>query len=37
MNGRGWHTAQALPRIIGELRRRGFELTTVGALIRSDP
>jgi peptidoglycan-N-acetylglucosamine deacetylase len=36
MNGRGWHTAEALPVIIDDLRRRGFELTTVGDLIRSD-
>jgi peptidoglycan/xylan/chitin deacetylase (PgdA/CDA1 family) len=37
MNGRGRHTAEALPVIIDELRRRGFELTSVGALIRSEP
>jgi peptidoglycan/xylan/chitin deacetylase (PgdA/CDA1 family) len=36
MNGRGWHTAEALPVIIEDLRRRGFEFTTVGDLIRSD-
>jgi peptidoglycan/xylan/chitin deacetylase (PgdA/CDA1 family) len=35
MNGRGWHTAEALPVIIDDLRRRGFELTTVGDLIRN--
>lgn len=34
MNGRGWHTAEALPAIIDDLRRRGFTLTTVGELIR---
>jgi peptidoglycan/xylan/chitin deacetylase (PgdA/CDA1 family) len=34
MNGRGRHTAEALPALIAELRRRGFELTTVGELIR---
>jgi peptidoglycan/xylan/chitin deacetylase (PgdA/CDA1 family) len=35
MNGRGWHTAEALPVIIDELHRRGFSFTTVGDLIRS--
>lgn len=35
MNGRGWHTAEALPAIIDELSRRGFEFTTVSELIRS--
>jgi len=35
MNGRGWHTAEALPAIIDELNRRGFEFTTVSELIRS--
>jgi peptidoglycan/xylan/chitin deacetylase (PgdA/CDA1 family) len=35
MNGRGWHTAAALPAIIDELNRRGFEFTTVSELIRS--
>jgi peptidoglycan/xylan/chitin deacetylase (PgdA/CDA1 family) len=33
MNGRGWHTAEALPGIIDELRRQGFTLTTVSDLI----
>lgn len=32
-NGRGRHTAEALPQIIGELRRRGFELVTVSTLL----
>jgi peptidoglycan/xylan/chitin deacetylase (PgdA/CDA1 family) len=35
MNGRGWHTAAALPGVIDELTRRGFALTTVSELIRS--
>jgi len=35
MNGRGRHTAEALPAIIDELRRRGFTLVTVGELIRA--
>lgn len=34
MNGRGWHTAEALPAIIEALNRRGFVFTTVGDLIR---
>jgi peptidoglycan/xylan/chitin deacetylase (PgdA/CDA1 family) len=37
-NGRGHHTAQALPRIIAELRARGFEFATVGDLLaRGEP
>jgi peptidoglycan/xylan/chitin deacetylase (PgdA/CDA1 family) len=32
-NGRGWHTAEALPQIIAALRRKGFELVTVGTLL----
>ena len=32
-NGRGWHTAEALPQIIKTLRRKGFELVTVGTLL----
>jgi len=32
MNGRGWHTAQALPAIVTRLRERGFTLVTVGQL-----
>lgn len=35
MNGRGWHTAEALPAIIGALHQRGYEFTQVGELIRS--
>ena len=34
VNRRGWHTAEALPDIISELRRRGFALVTVGELLR---
>jgi hypothetical protein len=34
MNGRGWKSAQALPEIIAELRRKGFEPVTVGEMIR---
>ncbi len=32
MNGRGWHTADALPDIIKNLRKRGFQLVKVGEL-----
>lgn len=34
MNGRGWKTAEALPDIIAELRRKGFNLVTVGEMMR---
>lgn len=34
VNGRGWHTAEALPGIIRKLREKGFELVTVGELAR---
>jgi peptidoglycan/xylan/chitin deacetylase (PgdA/CDA1 family) len=34
MNGRGWKTAEALPDIISELRRKGFSLVTVGEMMR---
>jgi peptidoglycan/xylan/chitin deacetylase (PgdA/CDA1 family) len=34
INGRGWHTAEALPEIIPTLRKRGFRLVTVGDLLR---
>lgn len=33
-NGRGWHTAEALPQVIDLLRRRGFELVTVSKLLQ---
>jgi peptidoglycan/xylan/chitin deacetylase (PgdA/CDA1 family) len=33
VNGRGWHTAEALPEIIRRLRQRGFTLVTVPALL----
>ena len=32
-NGRGWHTAEALPPLIAGLRKRGFEFATVGELL----
>ncbi len=37
MNGRGRHTAEALPDIIDHLHRRGFSFTTVSELIRNRP
>jgi peptidoglycan/xylan/chitin deacetylase (PgdA/CDA1 family) len=33
INRRGWHTAEALPEIIDDLRLKGFTFTTVGELI----
>ncbi len=33
-NGRGRHTAEALPGILDDLARQGFELTTVSRLLR---
>jgi len=35
VNGRGWHTAEALPEIIRLLRMKGFEFVTVSELARS--
>jgi len=37
MNGRGIHTAQALPRIVLKLRKKGFKLVTVGELLGLPP
>jgi peptidoglycan/xylan/chitin deacetylase (PgdA/CDA1 family) len=34
INGRGWHTAEALPAIIAGLKERGFTLVTVSRLLR---
>ena len=34
INHRRFHTAEALPAIVAGLRARGFELVTVGALLR---
>jgi peptidoglycan/xylan/chitin deacetylase (PgdA/CDA1 family) len=36
-NGRGWHTAEALPSIIEYLEARGFTLVTVSQLIGLEP
>ncbi len=32
-NGRGWHTAEALPLLIPQLRAKGFEFVTVSELL----
>jgi peptidoglycan/xylan/chitin deacetylase (PgdA/CDA1 family) len=32
-NGRGWHTAEALPEIIQRLQARGFQFVTVSQLL----
>jgi peptidoglycan-N-acetylglucosamine deacetylase len=32
-NGRGWHTAEALPGVIADLRARGFEFATVSEML----
>jgi peptidoglycan/xylan/chitin deacetylase (PgdA/CDA1 family) len=36
-NGRGWHTAEALPSIIEYLKSKGYTLVTVSQLIGLDP
>jgi len=36
-NGRGWHTAEALPSVIEYLQNKGFILVTVSQLIGLDP
>jgi peptidoglycan-N-acetylglucosamine deacetylase len=36
MNGRGWHTAEALPEIIRRLRKRGFQLVKVSELTSGE-
>jgi peptidoglycan/xylan/chitin deacetylase (PgdA/CDA1 family) len=37
MNKNGVHTAEALPEIIDGLRKKGFELVTVGELLQERP
>ena len=37
INLRGWHTADALPDIIGELTSRGFEFVTASELLAALP
>ena len=34
-NGRGWHTGEALPDIVRELKKRGYEFATVSELLRA--
>ncbi|MBW8009657.1 MAG: polysaccharide deacetylase family protein [Chloroflexi bacterium] len=36
-NGRGWHTAEALPSIITELRAQGYIFVTVSQLLGLEP
>jgi peptidoglycan-N-acetylglucosamine deacetylase len=36
-NGRGWHTAEALPGIIEQLRSQGYTLVTVSQLLGLEP
>jgi len=36
-NGRGWHTAEALPLIIDYLKSQGYTLVTVSQLIGLEP
>lgn len=36
-NGRGWHTAEALPQMITYLREQGFILVTVSQLLGLEP
>jgi peptidoglycan/xylan/chitin deacetylase (PgdA/CDA1 family) len=33
INGRGWHTAEALPRIVESLRKRGYRFTTLAGAL----
>ncbi len=33
INGRGWHTAEALPHIVAELRKRGYRFTTLAEAL----
>lgn len=37
MNGRGWRTAEALPRIIHRLRKKGYKFVTVSQLLGLPP
>jgi peptidoglycan/xylan/chitin deacetylase (PgdA/CDA1 family) len=36
-NGRGWHTAEALPTIIQSIREQGYTLVTVSELLNIEP
>ena len=37
VNGRGWHTAEALPAILAGLAKKGLEPVTVAELLSGDP
>jgi peptidoglycan/xylan/chitin deacetylase (PgdA/CDA1 family) len=37
VNGRGWHSAEALPAIIADLKARGFQFVTVSDLLKAPP
>ena len=37
MNGRGWHTREALPQVVRRLRQRGLTLVTVSHLLGLEP
>jgi peptidoglycan/xylan/chitin deacetylase (PgdA/CDA1 family) len=37
MNGRGWHTAEALPAVIQRLRDQGYTFVTVSQLLGLAP
>ena len=37
VNGRGWHTAEALPRIVDGLAARGFRFVTVAEMLGPKP
>lgn len=37
VNGRGWHTAEALPTMIAELQALGFTFVTVSQLLQEAP
>jgi peptidoglycan/xylan/chitin deacetylase (PgdA/CDA1 family) len=37
VNGRGWHTAEALPRIVEGLAARGFRFVTVAEMLAASP
>lgn len=37
INGRGWHTAEALPRILSELRARGLKFMPLSELLKLGP
>lgn len=37
VNGRGWHTAEALPRIVDGLAARGFRFVTVAEVLTPGP